>query len=97
MIGETPNVPHHLSVMEGILDNATQKMDTLEKMIAEYEALQPEIQKLEAYYTSQQWKDDLAMDERGELPEGLKRGILSEDGIYNMLERNRELMDRLRI
>ncbi|MBQ6415312.1 MAG: DUF4298 domain-containing protein, partial [Butyrivibrio sp.] len=56
------NVPQHLFVMEGILNRATQKMDALEKKIAEYEEFQAEIQKLEEYYTSQQWKDDFAMD-----------------------------------
>ena len=70
-------------------------MDALEKKIAEYEEFQAEIQKLEEYYTSQQWKDDFAMDEKGELPDKLRRGILSEDGIYNLLERNKELKKRL--
>ena len=91
------NVPQHLFVMEGILNRATQKMDALEKKIAEYEEFQAEIQRLEAYYTSQQWKDDFAMDEKGELPDKLKRGILSEDGIYNLLERNKELKERIGI
>ena len=45
----------------------------------------------------QQWKDDFAMDEKGELPDKLKRGILSEDGIYNLLERNKELKERIGI
>ncbi|MBQ4149573.1 MAG: DUF4298 domain-containing protein [Clostridium sp.] len=83
--------------MESILDKATQKMDALEKKIEEYEAFQSEIQKLEAYYTSQQWKDDYAMDEAGTFPEKLKRGVLSQDGIWNLLERNRELTRRLGI
>ncbi len=85
----------HLFKMEAILNKANQKMDALEKMIREYEEFQPEIARLEEYYTSQQWKDDFSMDEKGELPEKLKRGVLSEDGIYNMLERNKELMERL--
>ena len=87
----------HIYAMESILDNATHKMDALEKKIAEYEAFQAEIQKLEAYYTSRQWKDDLAMDEAGEFPDKLKRGVLSEDGIWNMLERNKELLERIGI
>ena len=79
--------------MESLLDKATTRLDTLEKMIAEYKEFQPEIKKLEEYYTSQQWKDDFAMDEAGEFPDKLKRGVLSEDGIYNLLERNKEMMD----
>ena len=91
------NVPQHIYTMESILDKATQMMDALEKKISEYEAFQTEIQKLKAYYTSRQWKDDLAMDEAGEFPDKLKRGVLSEDGISNMLERNKELLERIGI
>ena len=35
------------------------------------------------------------MDERGEIPRDIKRGVLSEDGIYDVLERNKEIMDML--
>lgn len=91
------NVPQHIYTMESILDKATQKMDALEKKIAEYEEFQSEIKKLEAYYTSQQWKDDYAMDEAGSFPEKLKRGVLSQDGIWNMLERNSALKRKIGI
>ena len=37
------------------------------------------------YYESSVWMEDFKADERGELPMDLKRGILSEDGIYNLL------------
>ena len=87
------NVPQHIYQMESLLDKATARLDTLEKIIAEYKEFQPELKKLEEYYTSQQWKDDFAMDEAGEFPDKLKRGVLSEDGIYNLLERNMEMMD----
>ena len=92
---ETENIPKHLFEMEGILDRAEQKIDALEKKIDEYREFQSEIRKLEAYYTSSQWKNDFTMDEEGKLPKRLKRGILSEDGIYNLLERNKELMERI--
>ncbi len=81
--------------MEAILDTALQKMDDLEQRIADYKEYQAKIRELEAYYTSRQWKDDFAMDEEGKFPEDLKRGVLSEDGIYNMLERNREILKKL--
>ena len=91
------NVPQHIYQMESILNKAVKKMDALEKMIAEYKDFQPEIRKLEAYYTSSQWKEDLAMDEAGKFPEKLKRGVLSEDGIWNVLERNQELIESIGI
>lgn len=86
---------HRIKQMEEILDTANQKMDALEKSIADLKAYQSKIQELEAYYTSPEWKADFAMDEAGKLPKNLKRGVLSEDGIYSVLERNKELLELL--
>ncbi|MBR4627209.1 MAG: DUF4298 domain-containing protein [Ruminococcus sp.] len=41
---------------------------------------------LSSYYGSAAWKRDFAADEAGLLPKELKRGVLSEDGIYDLLE-----------
>ena len=81
--------------MERILDDATRVMDELEKNIEEFQALQAKIQELDVYYTSPQWRADFEADEAGLLPADLKRGVLSEDGIWNTLARNRELCERL--
>lgn len=49
----------------------------------------PELLKLLSdYYGSPAWKRDLAADKAGLLPDTLKRGVLSEDGIYLLLEPN---------
>ena len=40
---------------------------------------------LEEYYTSGEWRADYEADEAGELPADLKRGVLSQDGIYDLL------------
>lgn len=40
---------------------------------------------LENYYTSGQWRDDYEADEQGLLPDDLKRGILSQDALYDLL------------
>lgn len=37
------------------------------------------------YYFGGQWLLDYQADERGELPPELKRGVLSEDGVWNLL------------
>ena len=85
----------HITEMEEVFDRVLQAQSTLERAIEEYRGLQPDVEKLEAYYSGRQWKKDFAMDERGEIPADLKRGVLSEDGIYNMLERNKEIMDMI--
>ncbi len=38
------------------------------------------------YYESGQWLRDYELDEQGLLPPELKRGVLSQDGIYNFLQ-----------
>ena len=42
-------------------------------------------QELTDYYFGGQWLADYQADERGELPADLKRGVLSEDGVWNLL------------
>lgn len=44
------------------------------------------------YYENGQWLKDFECDERGELPSDLKRGVLSEDGIYDLLCSIKEIM-----
>ena len=41
---------------------------------------------LDAYYTSGEWQEDYEADERGELPPDMKRGVLSQDALYDLLE-----------
>ena len=45
------------------------------------------LKSLSDYYGSPEWKRDFAADEAGLLPKELKRGVLSEDGIYDLLEK----------
>ena len=55
------------------------------------------IDKLADYYSSDDWKQDFLADEMGELPKDLKRGVLSEDGIYNLLDLHNELIDKMKM
>ena len=57
-----------------------------ENMMKEAANGSPELLKqLSDYYSSSAWKRDFTADEAGLLPHDLKRGVLSEDGIYDML------------
>ena len=73
---------------EILMREAEQLMDAADG--GQAEALREKMEALEAYYGSGEWKKDFADDEAGLLPAGLKRGVLSEDGIYDLLERYRE-------
>lgn len=47
--------------------------------------LQEKIRLLTAYMDGGQWLLDYEADERGQWPSDLKRGVLSQDGLYNLL------------
>ena len=79
--------------MEAIFDMAQMILNNASIDKEEFIAYQSEIRKLEDYYTSDLWKEDFALDEEGRLPKDLKRGVLSEDGIYDLLERNKEVLE----
>lgn len=81
--------------MEQHLDRASQAVMKLSAALDDYEAAQEAICQLAAYYDSDEWKQDFAADEQGQLPRELKRGILSEDGIWNLLEDHREVKRRM--
>ena len=57
-------------------------------------AVKEDVDELGKYYGSELWKLDFAADEAGKLPPDLKRGVLSEDGIWNLLSDYREILER---
>ena len=82
--------------MERRLNRASAAVKRLEAALDKWEDAQEAIAALNEYYGSDLWKQDLADDEAGRLPADLKRGVLSEDGIWNLLTDCRELTSRLK-
>ncbi|MBR3424074.1 MAG: DUF4298 domain-containing protein [Clostridia bacterium] len=62
--------------------------------VAKPDGIGNKVSRLDAYYGSFEWKIDFQSDEVGILPRDLKRGVLSEDGIYDLVERYRVLTGR---
>ena len=84
-----------IRLMERRLNQALAAVKRLDSALEKYEAAQEAIAALREDYGSDLWKQDFAADEAGILPEGLKRGVLSEDGIWNLLTDCKELDRRL--
>ena len=82
--------------MEQRFERASQAAAQLTAALDQYEAVQDDIRQLSQYYSSNEWKHDFAADEAGLLPHDLKRGVLSEDGIWNLLSDIRELEERMK-
>lgn len=82
--------------MERHLNRASAALKRLSSALDKYDEAKEDIAVLSAYYASNDWKQDFADDEAGRLPKNLKRGVLTEDGIWNLLEEHRELQERMK-
>lgn len=80
--------------MEDIYREASAVLPALQAALDAYALLRPRLAELEAYYTSPLWRADYAADEAGTLPPDLPRGVLSEDGVWNLLTDHRSLLEQ---
>ena len=85
-----------ITYMEQILDEATEAVSSLSKALKKYSAVQDKLQELIAYYSSEQWRQDFDDDSAGKIPINLKRGVLSEDAVYNLLTNITDLKEHLK-
>ena len=84
-----------ITQMEQRLDRLSVAVMELSTALDKYEMALEDRDILSQYYGSEAWKKDFADDEAGLLPRDLKRGVLSEDGLWNVLSDCRELNIRL--
>jgi len=85
-----------IKTMEQHLDRASQAVMRLSAALDDYAEAQEALHQLNTYYGSDEWKQDFADDEAGLLPNDLKRGVLSEDGIWNVLTDSGNLNSRIK-
>ena len=82
---ETIQQTERIRYMEQLLDYVREAQKVQDINDDKQERIQEAIHILSEYYGSDEWKQDFADDEAGLLPKDLKRGVLSEDGIWNVL------------
>ena len=82
---ETIQQTERIRYMEQLLDYVQEAQKVQDIDDDKQERIQEAIRILSEYYGSDEWKQDFADDEAGLLPKDLKRGVLSEDGIWNVL------------
>ena len=74
-----------ISEMELLYDRLSEAVRNSPEMPDTNEDLRNAIKTLSEYMDSGYWMHDYRMDEEGMLPADLKRGVLSQDGLYNLL------------
>lgn len=70
--------------MEARMNDWESQINQMNTAVSELEKQLSDLQSLYHYYYGPEWREDLALDEKGQLPEDLRRGVLSEDGLYNL-------------
>jgi hypothetical protein len=91
------NQTERITYMEQILDKVSSAVSNLSEALKRYTALLPALRELSDYYSSPLWLQDFEDDEAGRLPANLKRGVLSEDAVYDLLDENRRLLENLHL
>lgn len=81
--------------MESCLERASQAVMRLSAALDEYDEALDDLCQLSDYYGSGEWKQDFDDDSEDRLPQDLKRGVLSEDTVWNLLEDVRDLKERM--
>ena len=77
------------------MERVSHWVDLLSSALEELPSVQSDVYELSSYYESDLWMEDYEADEAGELPDNMKRGVLSEDGLYNLLTEYENLVARL--
>lgn len=79
------NTIARIQYMEECLDAVLAAMETDPSVALEDTFIQGKICELQNYYESGQWLQDYDCDTQGELPTDMKRGVLSQDTLYDLL------------
>ncbi len=72
--------------MERCFDALQEAVNVNPAMLREDPRFKNLLQILMKYYESGQWLHDYELDEKGLLPQNLKRGVLAQDAIYDFLD-----------
>lgn len=75
--------------MEKSLDISIKIIKQFEESLKEYKKVQRHIKKISKYYGSKEWYKDF--DDYNDKKANIKAGVLSEDGIYNVIMENKEI------
>ena len=74
----------HITHMEDIMTRQEKNIEKLDAVLRELDGCQKDYEALSTYYYSERRMQDLEDEENHRIPDDLKRGVLSEDEVYNL-------------
>lgn len=95
MDSKTRERVERISEMEERLNRCVEASDQLSAACKQWREIVEDSRILEEYYQGDDWMEDFEADERGELPNDLLRGVLSEDALYDYISDRQELAKEL--
>ncbi len=90
-----PNLDR-IAEMERALDRAAAAAEALDAALSAWEGAQGDFAALAAYMESGEWLADYLADEEGRIPKDMKRGVLSQDALYDLLTEQGRLRGKMR-
>lgn len=85
-----------ITSMEEKSDEFEKSIIQLKKAFIEYNHKRSEFEKVIEYYHSKQYIEDLELDDKKIIPQNLKRGVLSQDYIYNLIYEDRQILEEIK-
>ena len=87
----TPEGPMNQEVDGKVNQEVNREVERKEKIVVD-KKVGEDYEVLREYMDSGRWRKDYEADEKGKLPAGMKRGVLSQDGLYDLLADAAELL-----
>ena len=83
--------------MEEIMDRVQNAVKQCQDALQNVADVEDEIDELNTYYMDGAWREDYEADEKGKIPKDLKRGVISQDTLFDLLEETDRLQNAIRI
>ena len=91
---DTRNLLTRVREMQDRYDDLTRVLAGLDEAISEYKNFIPDLEILKDYLNSGQLKTDASIDDAGQIPAEIKRGVLSEEGLFGLLQGAQKIQNR---
>lgn len=79
-----------ISYFENVLDKHSEALEKFKDALSEFKKAQKSFDELKEYYGSDDYTIDWESSKKEDFPKDLKCGVLSEDGVYNLIIENYE-------